>query len=105
MPLRGEVWWADLREAGTRPVVVIARQIAIESRGRTMIAPCSTVIRGLVSEVVLDPEDGDPLGRRCAVQLDAVVDVDVRVLTERAGRLSAGRMREVCESLTAATGC
>lgn len=39
------------------------------------------------------------------VQLDAVVDVDVRVLTRRLGRLGNLRMREVCQALATATGC
>lgn len=104
LPERGELWWADLSEAGPRPVVVLSRDAAIRGRRRSMVAACSTTVRGLPSEVLLEPAD-DPVPAACAVQLDAVVDVDVRVLTHRLGRLGPGRMREVCSALSVATGC
>lgn len=53
LPTRGEVWWADLDDAGARPVVVVSRDAAIQGRRRSLVAPCSTVIRGLPSEVLL----------------------------------------------------
>lgn len=104
LPAHGELWWADLGEAGGRPVVVISRDVAIVGRRRTMVAPCSTVIRGLPSEVQLEPGE-DPIHLRCAVQLDSVTDVSVQVLTRRLGRLSTQRMKEVCEALEIAVGC
>lgn len=103
LPTRGELWWCDL-EVGARPVVVISRDAAILGRRRTMVAACSTVVRGLPSEVPLEPGE-DPVDRSCVVQLDAVVDIDLRVLTHRLGRLSDGRMRSVCAALGVATGC
>lgn len=105
LPGRGELWWADLEDQGSRPVVVLSRDAAVRGRRRAMVAGCSTVRRGLPSEVVLDPEEGDPVVRPSVVQLDAVVDVDVRVLTRRLGRLGDLRMREVCQALATATGC
>jgi mRNA interferase MazF len=71
MPLRGEVWWCELPEIQRRPVVVISRDAAIPRLRRTLIAPCTTTIRNLPSEVVLEPGD-DPISRRCAVNLDLV---------------------------------
>lgn len=103
-PARGELWWAELDEAGGRPVVVLSRDAAIAGRRRTMVAACSTVVRGLPSEVFLEPGE-DPVHRPCVVQLDAVVDVNVRVLTRRLGRLSSPKMRQVCAALAVATGC
>ena len=101
--MRSEVWWADL-DAGRRPVVVLSRDAAILGRRRAMIALCSTIVRGLPSEVALEPDD-DPVPISCVVQLDAVVDVSVRVLTERLGRLSPERMDRICQALAVATGC
>lgn len=69
-----------------------------------MVAACSTVIRGLPSEVVLEPGD-DPVERLCAVHLDGVVDVAVEVLTHRLGRLSGARLQQLCSALAVATGC
>ena len=69
-----------------------------------MIAPCTTTVRGLSSEVVLDAPD-DPVPQRSAVNLDAVESVSVGVLVERLGRLSDERMREVCTALEVAVDC
>jgi mRNA interferase MazF len=103
-PARGEVWWCELPAIGRRPVVVLSRDVAIPRLGRTLVAPCTTTIRGLPSEVVLEPGD-DPIGRRSAVNLDSVESVSVAVLVERVGRLSDNRMREVCAALEVAMAC
>ena len=69
-----------------------------------MVAPCTTTIRGLASEVVLEPAE-DPVQRRSAVNLDSVESVSVGLLVERLGRLSDQRMREIFAALEVATDC
>ena len=69
-PARGEVWWCELPEIGRRPVLVLSRDAALPRLRRALVAPCTTTIRGLASEVVLDPVD-DPVPQRCAVNLDS----------------------------------
>lgn len=103
-PRRGELWWCELPEIGSRPVVVLSRDVAIPRLGRTLIAPCTTTIRGLPSEVVLEP-GADPVPRLCAVNLDAVESVSVGVLVSRLGRLGDERMRAVCDALSVAVDC
>lgn len=103
-PLRGEVWWCELPEISRRPVVVLSRDVAIPRLCRALIAPCTTIIRGLPSEVVLEA-GADPVPRRSAVNLDSVESVSVGVLSERLGRLSDDRMREVCTALAVAVDC
>jgi mRNA interferase MazF len=104
LPKRGELWWCEPPEIGRRPVVVLSRDAAIPRLRRALIAPCTTTIRGLPSEVVLEPGD-DPLGRRSAVNLDSVESVSVAVLVERLGTLSGSRMRQICGALEVATNC
>ena len=104
LPARGEVWWCELSDVGRRPVVVLSRDVAIPRLRRAVIAPCTTNIRGLPSEVVLEPGH-DPVPRPSAVNLDSVESVAVSVLVERLGRLSDLRMREVCSALEVAVGC
>ena len=103
-PARGEVWWCELPEIGRRPVVVLTRDAAIPRLRRALVAPCTTTIRGLASEVILDPAE-DPVPRRCAVNLDSVEGVSVSVLVTRLGRLADDRMREVCAALGVAVDC
>lgn len=104
LPRRGELWWCEPPEIGRRPVVVLSRDAAIPRLRRVLIAPCTTTIRGLPSEVVLEPGD-DPVPRRSAINLDSVESVSVVLLVERLGRLSDSRMREVCAALEVATDC
>lgn len=103
-PYRGELWWCELPEIGRRPVVVLSRDVAIPRLGRALIAPCTTTIRALASEVVLEP-DADPVPRRSAVSLDSVESVSVGVLVERLGRLADARMHEICAALAVAVDC
>lgn len=104
LPMRGELWWCEPPEIGRRPVVVLSRDAAIPRLRRALVAPCTTTIRGLPSEVVLEPAN-DPVGRRSAVNLDSVESVSVGVLVERLGRLSDMRMREICAALAVAVDC
>lgn len=104
LPSRGEVWWCELPEVGRRPVVVLSRDAAIPRLRRTLIAPCTTTIRDLASEVVVEPGE-DPVPRRSAINLDSVESVSLAVLVERLGRLSDNRMREVCAALEVAVDC
>jgi len=104
LPARGEVWWCELPEISRRPVVVISRDAAIPRLRRALIAPCTTTIRELPSEVLLEPED-DPIPLRSAVNLDSVESVSIGTLTERLGRLGDDRMSEVCSALAVAVDC
>ena len=104
LPARGEVWWCEVPEVGRRPVVVLSRDAAIPRLQRTLIGPCTTTIRGIPSEVLLDPSE-DPIPLPSAVNLDSVESVSVGTLVERLGRLSDGRMRQVCAALEVAVAC
>jgi mRNA interferase MazF len=104
LPLRGELWWCEPPEIGRRPVVVLSRDAAIPRLRRALIAPCTTTLRGLASEVILEPGE-DPVRRRTAVNLDSIESVFIGVLTDRIGRLSDSRMNEICAALAVAVDC
>ena len=104
LPARGEVWWSDLGVAGRRPVVVLSRDQAIPRLRRAVVAPCTTTIRGLASEVELDPQV-DPIPVASVVNLDSIESVDVSVLTQRLGRLSDAQMGRLCDALSVAVDC
>lgn len=92
------MWWCEPPEIGRRPVVVLSRDAAIPRLGRALVAPCTTTIRGLPSEVVLEP-GAEPVPLLSAANLDSVESVSIGVLTDRLGRLSDDRMRDVCTAL------
>jgi mRNA interferase MazF len=104
LPARGELWWCELPDIGRRPVVVLSRDVAIPRLRRALVGPCTTTIRGLPSEVVLEPGE-DPIPIRSAVNLDSVESVALGVLVERLGRLSGERMLELCDALAVAVDC
>jgi mRNA interferase MazF len=104
LPARGEVWWCELREVGRRPVVVLSRDAAIPRLRRALIGPCTTTIRGIASEVPLEPTE-DPIPRISVVNLDSVESVSIGTLVERLGRLGDDRMRQICNALAIAVAC
>ncbi len=84
-----------MAEIGRRPVVVLSRDAVIPRHRRALIAPCTTIIRGLPSEVLLEPGD-NPMPLRSAVHLDSIESVSIAILSERLGRVAEARMREIC---------
>ncbi len=86
-----------------RPVLILTRDSAIGHLATVTIAPITSTIRGVPSEVILDIEDG--MKRRCAVNLHNAVTVAQARLGRRVGTLRAERMREVCAALGFALGC
>ncbi len=93
-----------MAEIGRRPVVVLSRDAVIPRHRRALVAPCTTTIRGLASEVLLEPGE-DPVPRRSVVNLDSVESVSIAVLVNRLGRLADTRMRAICGALDVAVDC
>ena len=86
-----------------RPVLVLTRSSAIAYLSRVTVAPITSTIRGVPSEVALGPEDG--LKQNCAVNLHNVVTVNQQSLGPRLTQLTSRRMSEVCAALAFALGC
>jgi mRNA interferase MazF len=87
----------------TRPVVVLTRDTAIEYLSRVTIAPITSSIRGVPSEIVLDESDGMKGPR--AVNLHNVVTIPKDQVGKRVGQLSAERMKQLCSALRFSLGC
>jgi mRNA interferase MazF len=86
-----------------RPVLVLTRDSSIGHLATVTVAPITSTIRGVPSEVVLDIDDG--MKGPCAVNLHNAVTVSQDRLGRRVGSLGAGRMREICAALTFSLGC
>ena len=72
-----------------RPVLVLTREQAIGHLSSVTVAPITSTIRGVPSEVVLDTEDG----------------VSQQRIGRRVARLEALCMNEVCLALRFSLGC
>lgn len=57
---RGEVWWSEDEHLGRRPVLVLSRAAVLPVLARPLVAPLTTRVRGLPTEVHLDDDDGLP---------------------------------------------
>ena len=83
--------------------MILTRSSAIPYLSRVSVAPITSTVRGVPSEVALGVEDG--MRQPCAANLHNVVTVAQSVLGRRQAQLSARRMREVCAALGFALGC
>ena len=100
---RGEVWWADLpRPSGRRPVVLLSRDSAYRVRRFVTVAPVTTRVRNIASEVRLGPEDG--LARSCVANLDTMVTIAKDRLVERITGLSTDKLQSVDTAIRFALG-
>jgi mRNA interferase MazF len=86
-----------------RPVLVLTRDSAIAYLATVTVAPITSTIRGVPSEVVLNEDDG--MKSPCAVNLHNAVTVPQKRLGRRVAQLSASRMREICAALRFSVGC
>jgi mRNA interferase MazF len=87
----------------SRPVVVLTRNSAIAYLATVTVAPITSTIRGVPSEVLLNEEDG--MKAPCAINLHNPVTVIQERLGKRVAQLSSLRMHEICAALRFSIGC
>ena len=86
-----------------RPVLILTRDGAIGHLSTVTVAPITSTVRDVPSEVILDTEDG--MKGRCAVNLHNAVTISQARLDKRVASLSEARMRQVCAALRFSLGC
>lgn len=86
-----------------RPVVVLTRNSAIAYLSTVTVAPVTSAIRGVPSEVTLNEEDG--MKAPCAVNLHHAITISQDRLGKRVGQVSPVRMNEICAALRFTLGC
>lgn len=82
---------------------MLTRDSAIPYLSTVTVAPVTSTIRGVPSEIQLDEEDG--MKRPCAVNLHNVVTVSQQRLGKQVARLGARRMSEICSALRFSLDC
>ena len=100
-PRRGEVWLADLDKV--RPVIVLTRDPMGRLLHAVLVAPVTSTVRGISTEVALGPEDD--LRAPSVANLDNLQLVARTRLVRRVGMVGAATMGALCDALTIATGC
>jgi len=100
---RGEIWWAELEPpAGRRPVVLLSRDEAYAVRSLVIVAPITTRIRHIASEVLLGTGDG--MTRDCVANLDTITTIPKDCLSDRLTSLSRQKLKEVETAIHFALG-
>lgn len=101
-PRQGEIWWAEAEDK-RRPVLIVSRSEAVAVLRWLVVAPVTTSVRGIPTEVQLDSDDG--LREPCAASMDNVQPIRTTYLTERVGALGPDRMMDLCRALRAMADC
>src|SRR5574340_495126 len=100
---RGEVRWYKFSPPDKRrPVLLLTRDAILEYLGEVTVAPITSTIRDIASEVRLGKEDGLP--HECAVNCDHIQTVSKGRLGASVTTLSAAKMREVSRAVAFALG-
>ena len=100
---RGEIWWAELEPpVGRRPVLLLSRNEAYSVRSLVTVAPVTTRIRGIPSEVPLGIDDGLP--QDCVANLDTITTIPKDCLRSRLVVLSVKKLKEIEAAIYFALG-
>jgi mRNA interferase MazF len=100
---RGEVrWYKFAKPDKNRPVVILTRNSALEFLGEVTVAPITSIIRDIPTEVLLAKEDG--MSRDCAVNLDHIQTVSKGKIGALITTLSSAKMSELRSALLFAFG-
>ena len=95
---RGEVRWYKFDPPDKRrPVVILTRDSVIEYLGEITVAPVTSTIRDIPTQVLLFEQDGMP--RDCAINCDHVQTVAKGKIGPTITTLPADKMEEVRQAI------
>jgi mRNA interferase MazF len=100
-PRRGEVWLAELDKR--RPVVVLTRDPLARLLNAVVVAPITSTVRGISTEVSVGSEVG--ITKRSVINLDNMQRLDRAALVRRVGALPESVFDEVCRAAANVFGC
>ena len=100
---RGDVrWYRFAHPDKRRPVVILTRDSVIPYLGETTVAPITSTIRDIPSEVLLSSHEGMP--RDCAINLDHIQTVSKGRIGALITTLSPEKMAQLRQALLFALG-
>jgi mRNA interferase MazF len=100
---RGDVRWYKFKAPNKkRPVVVLTRDSILTYLGEVTVAPITTTIRDIPSEVILSKLNG--LHRDCAINLDHIQTVSKGKLGSLITTLPSDKMADLRKALLFSLG-
>lgn len=103
MVARGELWWGESADEKGRPFLVVSRDEANEVMQRVLVAPVTTRIRGVPSELRLGRAEGLP--HESVASFDNLRPFPKVLLVRRLGAMGAGRAHLLCSVAAATLDC
>ncbi len=100
---QGSIWWLEQPGEKRRPCMVLTRDRSIPALRDVLVAPVTTRVRGLDTEVHLGSSEGVPRPSVANVQFSTTVAKTW--LTRPIGQLERSRWHEVCEAMRVAIRC
>lgn len=98
MIFRGEIRWYKFQAPDKqRPVLILTRDSVLGYLGEVTVAPVTSTIRNIPSEVLLTAEDG--MMKDCAVNLDHLQTVSKNKLGARLTSLSPAKLKAVTKAV------
>ncbi len=99
----GQLWWADLPGEKIRPVLILTRRCVAGRLTRVLVAPITSTVRGISTEVSVGPKEGVAAGS--VVNFDNAQLVEADILLRRAGNVAPDRWPEFCAAMSAVLAC
>jgi len=95
---RGEIRWYKFKAPDKqRPILILTRDSILEYLGEVTIAPITSTIREIPSEVTLSKDDG--MRRDCAINFDHIQTVSKAKIGSLIATLSEQKLRDVREAI------
>jgi mRNA interferase MazF len=100
---RGEVWWGETPDQKGRPFLVVSRDAANQVMQRVLVAPVTSRIRNIPSELPLGEAEGLP--QRSVATFDNLQPFPKAMLVHRIGALGPDRWRDICRAAGTTLDC
>jgi mRNA interferase MazF len=100
---RGEVWWGESTDEKGRPFLVVSRDAANAVMQRVLVAPVTTRIRSVPSELPVGPDEGLP--HPSVASFDNLRPFPKAMLVHRIGALAPARHHLLCAVAAATLDC
>lgn len=84
----------------TRPVLVLTREPTRFAMSKVMVAPITSTVKGLSSEVLLDARNG--LDHECAASIDNTLTIPVSTLGRTVGYLTVEQEKQLARAVVLA---
>ena len=95
---RGEIRWYKFKAPDEkRPVLILTRDSILEYLGEVTVAPITTTVRDIPSEVFLSNQDG--MKNDCAINFDHIQTVSKGKIGSLITTLSTVKLEQVSEAI------